>query len=271
MPKRIKKQLVTPAMRRDWLKRFEEDGQSMVEIKEIDHYDIRTIRKQIEEARQERESREARSYVVRQALEKHYADLLALAEKLDSEIIHSALPMGIKDDRLWTALHEHLPRSPLWKLIDKMDRLNDEIRDIEKRSEQRLWEEVRKENDFNLVSLSGVAEIGLRKEGLLGAMSYQLHSNIPGTLLDVTTSAKSETVTTIYFAGVACADVHTSQVDKAKEFITGLMAQVCQWPEYEELRKTLVLRAKVTGEIREELAMIILKRIVPGHCKYCPV
>jgi hypothetical protein len=243
----------------------------MTEIKEIDHYDVRTIRKQIEEARQERESREARSFVVRQALEKHYADLLTLAEKLDSGIIQSSLPMGIRDDRMWAALREHLPRSPLWKLFDKMERLNDEIRDIDKKAEQRLWDEIKNEDSFKLVSQTGIAEIGLYDKGLLGAMSYQLHSNIPGTLSDVTTSAKSQTVTTIYFAGGACADVHINQGDKAKEFITGLMAQVCQWPEYGELRKTLASRAKVTGEIREELAMLILKRIVPGHCKYCPV
>ena len=49
------------------------------------------------------------------------------------------------------------------------------------------------------------------------------------------------------------------------------MAQVCQWPEYEELRKTLSERAKVTAAISEELATIILKRVIPGHCKYCPV
>jgi hypothetical protein len=49
------------------------------------------------------------------------------------------------------------------------------------------------------------------------------------------------------------------------------MTQVYQWTEYEELQKTLRIRTKITGEIREELAILIFKRVFPGHCKYCPV
>ena len=199
---------------------MEEEGQSVSELAKTVGYDVRTVKKQIEMAHQERESREARFFVLRQALEKHYADLLSFAEKLDSGIIQSSLPMGIKSDRMWAALHEHLPRSPLWKLIDKMERLNDEVRDIEKRAEQRLWDEVRKENSFKLVSQPGVLEPGLYDKGLLGAMNYQLHQNPPCTLLDITTSSISEALTTLYYEGWACAVVPTDQIEKAKEFIT---------------------------------------------------
>jgi hypothetical protein len=65
--------------------------------------------------------------------------------------------------------------------------------------------------------------------------------------------------------------VPTGQIEKGKQFISNLMAQVCHWPEYQELQKTVSDRTKITGEIREELAILILKRVFPGHCKYCPV
>ena len=269
MTKRSKKALVKPVMRRDWLKRFEEEGQSVAEIAQADHYDARTVRKQIEIARQERESREARSFVVRQALEKHYADLLSFAEKLDSGIIHSSLPMGIKNDRLWAAFHEHLPRSPLWKLIDKTERLNDEVQDIEKKAEQRLTDKVKKESSFNLVFQPGVP--GLYDQALLGAINYHLHDNPPRALLPITLSPLSETLTTVNYGGWPYAAMPTTQIEKATEFIRSLMTQVCQWPEYEELRKTLSERNKVTSVINEELVTIHLKRVIPGHCKYCPV
>ena len=269
MPKRIKKPLVKPSTRRDWLRRLEEEGQSIADIAKADHYDARTVRKQTDIGRQERESREARSFVLRQALEKHYSDLLSFAEKLDTGIIQSSLPMGIRDDRMWTALHEHLPRSPLWKLIDKMERLNDEIRDIEKKAEQRLLDKVKEEGSFKPVSQP--AEPGLYDKALLVAMLYHLHENPPCMLLDISTSPISELLTTVNYERWPCAVVSTDQVDKAKRFITNLMTQVCQWPEYEELRKTLSARTKVTSAIREELATIILKRVIPGRCKYCPV
>ena len=86
-----KRPLVEPAKRREWFKRFEEDGESAAEIARSVGYDVRTVRKQIELMRQERESREARFTVLRQALEKHYADLISFAEKLDSGILQSSL------------------------------------------------------------------------------------------------------------------------------------------------------------------------------------
>jgi hypothetical protein len=271
MKKRIKRPLVKPSERREWLRRLEEEGQSISELAKTVDYDVRTVKKQIEMAHQERESHEARFFVLRQALEKHYADLLSLAENLDSGIIHSSLPMGIKTDRMWTALHEHLPRSPLWKLIDKMEHLNDEVQNIEKRAEQRLSDKVRAENSFNLVSQPEGPESGLYDKALLGAMNYHLHENPPCRLLDITTSSVSELLTAVNYERWLCAVVPKGQVEKAKGFITNLMAEVCQWPECEELRKTLSERTKVTAAISEELAIIILKRVIPGHCKYCPV
>lgn len=148
MPKRIKKPPVKPAKCRDWFRRLEEEGQSAAEIARADHYDVRTVRKQTELVRQERERREARSIVLRQALERHYADLVSFAEHLDSRMIKSSLPTETRSDHMWIALHEHLPRSPLWKMIDKIERLNDDVRDIEKRAEQRLREKVAQESRF---------------------------------------------------------------------------------------------------------------------------
>ena len=127
-----KKPLVKPSERREWLRRLEEDGEPLSKIAESVKFDVRTVKKQTEMAIEEREGREARLIVLRQALEKHYTDLLTFVEKLNSGVIQSSLPMSIRDDRMWGALREHLPRSTIWKSIDKMERLNGEMRDIEK-------------------------------------------------------------------------------------------------------------------------------------------
>ena len=85
MAKRIKKPLVRPEKQREWLRRHEIGGESPMEIAKSDKYDVRTVRKYIELERQERERREARSIVLRQALEEHYRDLCNFAQQLDSE------------------------------------------------------------------------------------------------------------------------------------------------------------------------------------------
>ena len=266
-----KKPLVKPSMRLEWLRRLEE-GEPLYKLAKSEGFDVRTVKKQTEMAIEERDAHEARLGVLRQALEKHYADLVTLVDRLDSAVMQSSLPMGIKDERMWSALREHLPRSPLWKLFDKMERLNDDIRDIEKRAEQRLWDEVRKDNSFKSISQTGAAEIELHDAGLLGAMSYHLHQNPPITIPNITISSiVSDDRTTLYCEGSDCASVPTGQIETAREFITNLMAQVCDWSEHEELQKTISIRTKITGEIREELAILIFKRVFPGHCKYCPI
>ena len=98
----------------------------------------------------------------------------------------------------------------------------DDIRDIEGKAEQRLLVEVRTENSFMLVSQSEVLNPGLYDKGLLGAMNYQLHQNPPCTVQDITTSSISDALTTLYYAGCACAVVPTGQVEKAREFIAEL-------------------------------------------------
>jgi uncharacterized protein (UPF0335 family) len=268
MPKRKKKPLVKPIMRRDWFRRFEEEGQPAADIAKADGYDVRTVRKQIELARQEREGREARFVVLRQALVKHYLDLISFVEKLDSGMIHSSLPMELKSERMWVALHEHLPRFPLWKMIDKMERLNDEVQDIYNRAGQRLREKIAKESTFALISRPGGP--GLYINPLIGAMNYHLQANPPCALLELKTSNIGEGLVGIDYIG-SCAAVPPDQVSEAKEFILGLMSQVCQWPEYEELKRTLAERARIIEAAREELATIILRRVISGRCRYCPV
>ena len=82
MKKRTRKPPVRPEVARKWLKRYEEDGESPPQIAQSDGFDVRTVRKQLELMRHEREVREARQVVLRKALESHYADLCSFAENL---------------------------------------------------------------------------------------------------------------------------------------------------------------------------------------------
>jgi uncharacterized protein (UPF0335 family) len=267
MAKRIKKPLVQPEKRKQWLKRFEEDGESSPQIAKNDHYDVRTVRKQIELARQEREAREARFVVLRQALENHYADLVSFVQKLDSHIVDSYLPMGAKDDRLWRALHEHLPRSPLWKLISRMEHLNDELGDIEKRAKERLHGEV--ENKSSLDFSPKPSQLGLYADGLIGAVIHHLSLEVPRQDKFEKVSVREGMVEVRYGPWV-CALAPKDRVEDIQKFIAGLMDGVSKWPEYNDRRRVLADRYQVNEAIREELATIILRRIVPGRCKYCP-
>ena len=86
MPKPKKKPSVQPELRREWLRQTDEEGKSVPQIATKSHYDVRTVRKAIQWARDDREKREARRIVYRQALEAHYADFVRFANNLDEEI-----------------------------------------------------------------------------------------------------------------------------------------------------------------------------------------
>jgi uncharacterized protein (UPF0335 family) len=268
MVKRVKKPAVRPEIRKQWLKRFEEDGESPPQIAKADGYDVRTVRKQIALARQEREVREARFAVLRNALELHYRDLVSFAQKLDSQVVHASLPMDAKGDRLWLALREHLPRSPLWKLIDRMERLNDELRSIEKQVEERLRSEVEKRTSPGFSSKQGGP--GFNLDSLRGIIIHHSGIETPYQGKFGTTLVK-EGMTEIHYGAWTLALVPEDQAEETQEFLAGLIDETSEWSEYEDAGRVQAERRRVTEAIREELATITLRRIVPGRCKYCPI
>jgi len=160
MRRRSRKPPVKPEVRRAWLRRYEENGDSPPQIAAADSFDVRTVRKQIELARQEREVREARSTVLRNAVENHYRDLCKLSEELDTEIKQDRIiPSQLKDSRMLSALREHMPRSPLWKKLGRWDSVLEEIANLEDDIREQLREEIESDSRLNEIVTAGENEV----------------------------------------------------------------------------------------------------------------
>jgi hypothetical protein len=54
------------------------------------------------------------------------------------------------------------------------------------------------------------------------------------------------------------------EVDRLESIVRDLQ-------KYKDLEKTKTEISRLVTKLREELAVIRLKRIVPGRCKYCPL
>ena len=125
--KRIKKPNVKSKQRQDWFERHGK-GETIRQIAEADDFDERTVRKHVSTAREEREAAGARSAVLRNAMEQHYADLCGFAERLLSSLEgRKPYTYSERDEYLNSALRQHLPRSPLWVNLNKYHRLLEEI------------------------------------------------------------------------------------------------------------------------------------------------
>jgi hypothetical protein len=271
--KRIKKPPVRPELARSWLRRYESDGESVPQIARADGYDVRTVRIQLDLMRQEREVREAKQTVLRQAMEKHYVDLCSFAEKLKAQFqgdAPSALSVLFKDDPMWRALREHMPRSPLWKDIDRWTKLEEHFRLSLEQLKERIRREAKARTSLEFVSFPH--EIGL-VDGFIDALVFHLRSLSRGYSglrgIEYSSRATEEGVW-VHRGAFSIAIIPEAGVKHVEEVFDSLLEKAPRWREYSALLEPTQEFLRLQRDIREELTKIILKRVVTGRCTYCP-
>lgn len=269
-----KKAAVSPEVRREWLRRHEEGGESPPQIAGADGYDARTVRRQIERARQEREAKDVRRTVLSTALNEHYHDLIDWARKLDDTISWppTHVPPDWLDHPLCHALKEHLPRSPIWRvlgawgeLMDIYDPLVEELEKFAKAKAQSgglqftqgRWEPGLAAG-FSRSVVDDVTRRARGQEGLKYAAEV-LHRRQEGNLLEV----KAGPFTLGY--------IRPDEADKFKTLYYKLLDEVAGWEQADQFRRVIEELQRLSRVIRDELAVIIWKRVVPGRCRYCPI
>ncbi len=278
MAKRTRKLPIKPEVRRDWLRRHEEDGESPPQIAAKDKFDVRTVRKQIDLAKQEREAREARSVVLRNALERHYDDLRKFAEKMNSETSGAGnVPSSPDDDLMEAALRQHLPRSPIWGCMSKWQNMQQRVNEERQKLEEVIKESVKADHGLTPLintGLDGIVPgivavvIAEAKQWSHGNAGYSLKDNL------IMEPAGEGLVNPRFgFSHMGIMQVeHSERCAKiVYDVIVDLESRIRDWEDYRNLEKTIAEIGRLGGKLREELAVIRLRRIVPGRCKYCPL
>jgi len=274
MAKRIKKPVVRPEKRREWLERYESGGESPPSIAEKDKFDVRTVRKQIEKAKEEREAREARAAVVRGALEEHYRDIVEFVEGLDAEVnAEATISLSLRENPMWKALKEHQLRSPLWGYLRDWDNLHDKINTSIDDIRTRLEREVGADN-----RLTGLTSDQHKSavSGILAALSFQAQQwarGIEGLDLDQHFISKPQENGDfeIEYGSFHFGAHNEKHVKAIRDIIGDLEEHFPLWKEYEDFQKAVEHLLKVKDKIRDELMIVRYRRIVPGHCRYCPL
>jgi len=277
MAKRIKKPPVRLEQRREWLRRSEM-GESVPKIADSDDFDVRTVRKHIELAKQEREVKEARAAVLRNALERHYDDLRKFAETLNSAILGASnIPSSPDDDLMEAALRQHLPRSPIWGYMSKRQNLQQRADEEQQKLEIVIDESVKADRRLNPLINDGLDGIVPGIVAVLVAEAKQwAHGNTGYSLKDslVTESAGKGLVNPRFgFSHMGIMGVEHSErcVKIVHDVLEDLESRLRDWEDYRNLEKTIAEIGRLGRKLREELAIVRLRRIVPGRCKYCPL
>jgi hypothetical protein len=273
MVKRVRKQATKPELRQAWLRRYELDGESPPQIAARDGYDVRTVRKQIEVAKEEREKREARSIVLRNALESHYADLCKYAEDLNSTIMGENKLSKSLDPYMEVALRQHLPRSPIWKELSKLAQLNKKIDELEDNVKKRLNDEIGKDQRLKRILAEGESQA---ITGITEVIVFQVKAWAQGQLgLNIKDNFKTRSAengfASVQYGFAQMGIVKEGHVTDISEVLEDFESKITDWGQFEDMRKSYAALIRVKTSLQDELAIITHKRIVPGKCKYCPI
>ncbi len=278
MAKLIKKPPIKPEVRREWLRRHEEDGESILQIATKDHFDIRTVRRQVQQAKEERESREARTLVLRNAMERHYNDLTKMVERLSDRVSGRKGVSPVLDDEFFeAALRQHLPRSPIWSHLSKLNDLKQSESDQREKLDKTIEDLVKTHPRLRPLTDAGlegvvpgvvdVLKLGVRQWSS-GYTSHSLKDNL------VMEPAEEGLVSPRFgfsHMGVMERCLAKTHMPVVRGAIADLEDTIKGLDEYVELKETLTEIGRISGKLREELAVIRLRRIIPGRCKYCPL
>ncbi len=263
---------VTPETRKKWLQRHEENGESPSHIADKEVYDIRTVRKQLDLARQERESREARLMVLREAAQAHYGDLCKCAAAIESALDGRSFGVIGTEDRMCLALRQHLPRAPLWKYFQQWNNLQQDLEQTRADLRSKYKDDLSKDPQLTSAFASGKEDIPAMVDFFAKQTEFWSHA---GSGVDIAQVFKPESagegLVNLRLGGYNIGTVAESRVNAVKKALLGFRKRLPTFAEYDRLVQRRKELDELAPEIREELAIITLRRVVPGRCKYCPI
>jgi hypothetical protein len=271
--KRGRKSQVNPAQAGEWLRRHDELGETASQIARDDGYDVRTVRKKIAEAREQKEGHEARQLVIRSALEKHFAGICAFARKLRTQVLRREpviISGDLTGDPLFRSLKEHLPRSPMWDSVNRWPGMVAAYNTSSLALRRRIEQEALRETVIPFSS--SLSQQGLYEGWFDGMLAHAKLAALgeaglnPAYYRLETTSHGIRLNTGIYTLALT-SEAKVSLLQKA---FNSMLEDVEKWPEYDDLRNNTEKFLAMQAVIQDELTTVILRRVVSGRCHYCP-
>ena len=260
---------IAPAERRGWLEQYEH-GTRIDKIAHEAGRTQRTINEHLAQARRERQQQEVTAGLLTQAYQRHFAQLLELAETLGQAaprvnprgILGTA---GLDTKMLYQGLQAHVPRSRLWRAIKTWE---ESSRELDRESQKR-----RSTIEVLVVEKTAVWP-GILTEGFVGSlwnavlmaaegrspdeMGYRVDSSGGFSQLHCGNFLLSDRVPTQEgLAEIQRQHQMLLQALMASEMLAPLDRLVSRW---QGARDT----------IQEEVMVLRLRQILPGQCRLCP-
>lgn len=256
--------------RRDWLERYRH-GESPPSIAISANFDVRTVRKNIDLAQQEIEAAEGRTMVYRNAIQRHYDDLCGFVEKVAGAVEAEQTIGETLDRRMWSALRQHLPSSPLWRRIDRWNAAVEARLGRTRDLRLHVTDVVEKDSEVarrfagRSILVGGLAEMLLlhlsqHAKGLPGIdLQRELHAEPSGDAL------------VGRYGAFGLGPVRQADLAPIQKIARRLESALLALGAHDDLRKAEESVRSLKEELQDDLTTIALRRVVPGSCRYCPI
>jgi len=288
---RKKRAVVGREKRQQWLNTFE-SGATAVQIAELEQVDIRTVRTQIDKAREEKLAYSVQRELLLEKLRDHHRTLIEYIEKARSWLSdweQRDLVINSREDPIASALKEHIPS--IWKNgLDKWEKVSNDYDKLRKEIDKCVDDKAR---DLGLKFGNDLNHRGLHNDARLTVME-ELCRHVLGTKPLVT---RTQTIAKGWGRGKESRDKDTvllgrdipskSSKSPGVGFMVGyanpdkegeleakylkVREEVFKCGNSAQLRKVLIQRDELQKSLQGELDILILKGMVPGHCRACPI
>lgn len=265
---RGKKPAVTSYERKRWLEQLE-NGKGITMISEEARRDIRVVKRHIEIAREERNVARARHDFLLGKLEQHQADLLDEVRHLQ-QLIAKSTPTSLRPDdpigqKIYDALAEHVKRLPLKGLLEKYEEAVTEFK-------RALWE-VNQKLEEKEAELKSVMPDKIDIYPWTPAVMEHLESNMP---LNESSGRKynieKEALESCRVSWGSSILTRSSIIEAEIQTIIDFHEELLSFAETVKpsLQKQLNQINERGDFLADELDIYLLKRMIPGRCRYCP-
>lgn len=290
--------------KREWLNLYEQ-GNSEASIARDAHRDVKTIKRGIEEARNERNASIVKAELLKNAVGRHHDQLLdvirnimdALAPPIpDLELRREpdgslapirlsgatvsydsmkGLVLVLHDENTiqWELLREHLRRDRLWNTLNQWKK--SVVAHIQARTALHLKAEMLLEESTGLTELQHIdnaPEAGYFYPGAVGLL-YQVVLKAALQILDSVNleeqiAAESGPYVSHGETGSPLAYC-PGRVEECKQNVLAAYKKLQESPEVEKLAATYREAREATTKTKRAVEEIYLLRLVPGQCRIC--
>ena len=176
----------------------------------------------------------------------------------------------LRSDALWEALRRHIPHAILWREVDAWEKLGPALDSAAERLKERIFADTGRATGMGSASADDAP--GLQRDFADGSFQHLKSLAYGGPGLSSARMAEEEHPDGVRLRHGAyrLAVVSRGAKDSFLKTYWRLLEDALSWPEYAKLKVLVEQERKLRDSLKASLTGIVLRRVVPGKCPYCP-